>query len=44
VRAAIHESLENLLLFPQIGRPQTAKGVRRAGSGRRNSAGRLQPG
>jgi len=44
VRAAIHESLENLLLFPQIGRPQTAKGVRRAGSGWRNSAGRLQPG
>jgi toxin ParE1/3/4 len=29
VRAAIYDSLRNLLLFPRVGRPQTAEGVRK---------------
>jgi toxin ParE1/3/4 len=28
VRAAIYESLRNLLLFPTVGRPQQTEGVR----------------
>lgn len=29
VRAAIYEGLQNLLLFPHAGRPQTTEGVRK---------------
>jgi len=29
VRAAIYASLQNLLLFPHVGRPQKAEGVRK---------------
>ena len=29
VRAAILESLQNLVLFPHVGRPQTVEGVRK---------------
>jgi plasmid stabilization system protein ParE len=29
VRAAIYASLQNLLLFPRIGRPQKVKGIRK---------------
>ncbi|MGO9546484.1 MAG: type II toxin-antitoxin system RelE/ParE family toxin [Rhodomicrobium sp.] len=29
VRAAIYESLQSLILFPRLGRPQKAKGVRK---------------
>jgi toxin ParE1/3/4 len=32
VRAAIYDSLQTLLLFPKIGRPQKAKGVRKLGT------------
>ncbi len=29
VRAAIYESLQSLILFPRLGRPQKAKGIRK---------------
>jgi toxin ParE1/3/4 len=29
VREAVYESLQNLILFPQVGRPQRTRGVRK---------------